>query len=103
MDDILVYGITFDEQLENLEAVSMIWKQKGIKLNVSKCHFFKQKVKYLGQMISKMGIRPTHMMLLHGILSKTTKICLRTSFNFGFPRILSRLCEKLYDYLKATL
>ena len=47
-DDILVYGKTFDGQLENLEAVLMKLRSKGIKLNVSNCNFFKQKVKYLG-------------------------------------------------------
>ena len=55
LDDILVYGKTFDKQLKNLEAVLMKLKSKGIKLNVSKCNFFKQKVKYLGQIISKDG------------------------------------------------
>ena len=55
LDDILVYGKTFDEQLENLEAVLMKLRSKGIKLNVSNCNFFKQKVKYLGRIISKDG------------------------------------------------
>ena len=55
MDDILVYGKAFDEQLENLEAVLMKLKSKGIKFSVSKCNFFKQKVKYLGQITSKDG------------------------------------------------
>ena len=55
MNNILVYGKAFDEQLENLEAVLMKLKSKGIKLNVSKCNFFKQKVKYLGQITSKDG------------------------------------------------
>ena len=55
LDDILVYRKTFNEQLENLEAVLMKLRSKAIKLNVSKCNFFKQKVKYLGQIISKDG------------------------------------------------
>ena len=47
LDNILVYGKTFDEQSENLEAVLMKLKSKRIKLNVSKCNFFKQKAKEL--------------------------------------------------------
>ena len=66
MDDILVYGKTFDEQLENLEAVLMKLRSKGIKLNVSECNFFIQKVKYLGRIISKDGYQadPDHAVAL---------------------------------------
>ena len=55
MDKILVYVKTFDERLEKLEAVLIKLKSKRIKLNVSKCNFFKQKVKYPEQIISKDG------------------------------------------------
>ena len=81
LKNILVYGKTFDEQLENLEAVLMKLKLKGIKLNVSKYNFYKQKVNH----------------------QKTTKNCWRTSFTFGFTRVLSGSCEKLFNYLKTTL
>ena len=53
LDETLVYVKTFDEQLENLEAVLIKLKSKRIKLNVSKCYFFKQKVKYSERIISK--------------------------------------------------
>ena len=55
MDKILVYIKTFDERLEKLEAVLVKLKSKRIKLNVSKCNFFKQKVKYPERIISKDG------------------------------------------------
>ena len=29
--------------------------------------------------------------------------CWRTSFTVGFPRVLLRLCEKLFNYFKTTL
>ena len=45
LEDILVYGKAFDEKLENLEAILIKLKSKGIKLNVSKFNFIKQKVK----------------------------------------------------------
>ena len=40
LDDILIYGRTFEEQLENLETVFKRLTEKGIKLNAKKCHFF---------------------------------------------------------------
>ena len=57
LDNILIYGQTFEEHLENLETVSKRLKEKGIKLNAKKCHFFKREVKYLGCLISKDGYR----------------------------------------------
>ena len=57
LDDILIYGRTFEEHLENLEGVLKRLKEKGIKLNAKKCHFFKREVKYLGCSISKDGHR----------------------------------------------
>ena len=44
LDDILIYGRTFEEHLENLDAVLKCLKEKRIKLNAKKCHFFKRKV-----------------------------------------------------------
>ena len=53
LDDIFIYGQIFEEHLENSEAVLKRLKEKGIKLNVKKCHFFKREVTYLGRLISK--------------------------------------------------
>ena len=57
LDDILIYGQTFEEHLENLEAVLNCLNKKRKKLNAAKCHFFKREVKYLGRLISKDGYR----------------------------------------------
>ena len=57
LDDILIYGRTFEEHLENLEAILKRLMEKGIKLNAKKCHFFKREIKYLGRLISKDGYR----------------------------------------------
>ena len=56
----MIYGQTFEEHLENLEAVLRRLKEKGIKLNAKKYYFFKREVKYLGLLISKDGYRADH-------------------------------------------
>lgn len=56
IDDIIVYSRSFDEHLERLEAVFARLEQYGLKLKPSKCSFFKEKVKYLGHIISVDGI-----------------------------------------------
>ena len=45
LEDNLIYGQSFEEHLENLEAILKRLKEKGIKLNAKKCHFFKREVK----------------------------------------------------------
>ena len=57
LDDILCYGKTFNEALENLRAVLRRLKQYGIKLRSEKCVFFNPEVKYLGKIISEKGYR----------------------------------------------
>lgn len=56
IDDVIVYSKTFDEHLERLEAVFTKLEEFGLKLKTSKCSLFRDKVKYLGHVISANGI-----------------------------------------------
>lgn len=56
LDDILVFSSTFEEHLERLEAVFSRLKQHGLKLKPSKCEFFKNRVTYLGHVVSESGV-----------------------------------------------
>ena len=56
LDDIIVYGNTYEEHLVRLEAVFSKLKDAGLKLSPSKCHFLCKEIKYLGHMISEEGI-----------------------------------------------
>ena len=58
LDDILCYGQSFEEHLQNLEMVLRRLKTRGVKLRADKCHFFKPEIRYLGRLISKDGHRP---------------------------------------------
>ena len=57
LDDILIFSKTVEEQLERLEFVFQRLRQPGLKLKLSKCHFFKKEVRYLGHVISQDGIK----------------------------------------------
>ncbi len=57
LDDLLVYAGSYEVLLQRLEKVFEQMKEVGIKLNLSKCHIG-QKVKFLGHIVSKEGIRP---------------------------------------------
>ena len=56
LDDIVVFSRSFEEHLTRLEAVFQRLHQAGLKLKTSKCHFFKQSIKYLGHIISAKGV-----------------------------------------------
>lgn len=58
MDDILIPGKHFDEELYRLEETFKLLQEAGLTLNLQKCHFFKENIEYLGYEISENGIRP---------------------------------------------
>ena len=57
LDDILVFSSNFEEHLERLEAVFSRLRQHGLKLKPSKCEFFKNRVQYLGHVVSESGVQ----------------------------------------------
>lgn len=58
IDDILVYGQTKEETLDNLEWVFKKCKENNVKLKLSKCIFMKEKVNFLGYQIGQGVISP---------------------------------------------
>ncbi|WJZ82907.1 hypothetical protein VitviT2T_002630 [Vitis vinifera] len=56
MDDITIYGGTFEECLVNLEAILNICIEKDLVLNWEKCHFMVHQGIVLGYIISEKGI-----------------------------------------------
>lgn len=58
IDDIIVVGCSVNHHIENLREVFQHLRKFNLKLNPSKCHFFKTEVTYLGHNISEKGIQP---------------------------------------------
>ena len=56
LDDILVYSSSIAEMTTRLEAVFQRLRQFGLKLRPEKCHFFKEKVSFLGHTVSANGV-----------------------------------------------
>lgn len=57
LDDIIVIGRSFEEHLLNLRKVFRQLYNASLKLNPSKCHFGKRKLKYLGHLVTADGIQ----------------------------------------------
>ena len=58
IDDILVASKTFEDHLRHLQLVFERLQKAGLRLKPAKCHFLRDKVPYLGFIISKHGVHP---------------------------------------------
>ena len=58
MDDILVYGTTQEEHDERLQTVLETIKSSGLKLNKAKCMFSQRELTFMGNIVSKDGVKP---------------------------------------------
>ena len=56
LDDILIFSKNKEEHLAHLKEVLEIFRKHKIKLNIEKCHFFKEEVEVLGHMVTKDGL-----------------------------------------------
>ncbi len=53
LDDNLVHSKTFEDHLRDLRKILQRYQQHGIKLTARKCEVFKNRVRYLGKLVSK--------------------------------------------------
>ena len=58
LDNMIVYSETPEDHLTRLQAVFDHFAHHGFKLKLSKCHFFKEEISYLGHEISAKGMLP---------------------------------------------
>ena len=56
LDDIIVYSSSFEDHMRDLERVLDCIEKSGMTLKLAKCHFFEDRVEYLGHVISSSGV-----------------------------------------------
>lgn len=56
LGDVIVFGKTFEEEIERLRLVLTKLKAAGLKLKPNKCKLFQKQVLYLGHIVSDAGI-----------------------------------------------
>ncbi|KAG8199258.1 hypothetical protein JTE90_003683 [Oedothorax gibbosus] len=129
LDDIVIVGKEFNDHLINIRKVLTKLRYAGLKLSLSKCHFFRREVKYLGHIVSSAGVqtdpdkteavknwpRPKDVHELRSFLGLSTYY---RRFVKGFSMIarpLHRLtekqqkftwtpeCDEAFDHLKSVL
>ena len=57
LDDVIVYGGTFEEELERLEEVFQRLRMARLKLSPKKCLLFQKEVPFLGHIVGQDGVR----------------------------------------------
>ena len=57
--DVLIFSRTLEEHIEHLKLVITQLQEAGLKLKLSKCHFIREEVEYLGHVIIAHGLKPT--------------------------------------------
>ena len=56
LDDIIIFSKTPSDYLERLRAVFLKLEKANLRLKPSKCEFFRERIEYLGHIVSKAGI-----------------------------------------------
>ncbi len=57
LDDVIVYGSTEEEFLDNLKRVFQRFQEFNITLNPKKCRFGVRSIEYVGHIIDEHGIQ----------------------------------------------
>jgi len=52
LDDIIVFGKTFEDMAENLKQIFLRFREANLKINLKKCNLFGRQIKYLGHVIT---------------------------------------------------
>lgn len=107
VDDIMIPTVTVDENFRVLERTLQELQKAGLTLNVSKCDFFMEKVKYLGYNVSQDGITLSDLKteVIEKFPSPTTLKSLREFLGLSgyfrrFVPAYSKIARPLYNLLK---
>ena len=99
LDDIVIYSSTQEEHIECLQAVLEHFRLHRLKLNPSKCEFFKEKIEYLGHSVSSKRVWPSRDNLK--TIAKYPKPTTYTAIK-GFVRLVGHYRHFIEDFIQIT-
>lgn len=107
LDDIVVFGKSFDDHFVNLEKVLSRLSEAGLKLKPKKCHFLQKEISFLGHIVSKSGIKtdPEKIKAVKSMPRPNTVTQMRsflglTSYYRKFIKDYSKIAKPLFDLTK---
>ena len=110
LDDILIFSKNEEEHAKHVRQVLDKLRTGGFFLKLSKCDFFKTEIKFLGHIVSAMGIRPdpTKLQALETWPRPKTVYDVRAFLGLAnyFRRFIlnyARIAAPLYDLIKGNV
>ncbi|GFT30922.1 retrovirus-related Pol polyprotein from transposon 297 [Trichonephila clavipes] len=107
MDNVIITSPSFNEHLDHLNQVYTSLRDAGLNLNKEKCHFTRDKLKYLGLIISKEGVETDNSKVKAITEMKPPKNSKEVSKFLGmvgwYQKFISKyadICEPLYRLKK---
>ena len=98
IDDIIIFFKSVDEHLVHLKEVFRRLRDANVKLNPKKCSFVKQRVEYLGHVVTPEGISPNpdKVRVVQELPTPTNLKELRSFL--GLPNYYRRFCNRFFKY-----
>ncbi|KRY17737.1 Retrovirus-related Pol polyprotein from transposon 17.6 [Trichinella patagoniensis] len=110
LDDIVIFGRTFQEHFNNLEEVLQRIRQSGLKLKPAKCRLCAKEIAFLGHIVSRDGVRtdPSKTEKVASWPTPTSTSEVRTFLGFAsyyrrFVKSWSNEAEEAFQRLKRAL
>ncbi|GFY20263.1 retrovirus-related Pol polyprotein from transposon 17.6 [Trichonephila clavipes] len=107
MDDVIITSPSFKDHLDHLTQVFTLLRDAGLTLNKEKCHFARDKLKYLDLIISKEGIETDNKKIRAITEMKPPENNREVSKSLGmtgwYQKFIPRyadICEPLYQFKK---
>jgi len=109
LDDLIIFSKTFEEHLQNINTIFNRLREFGLKLAPEKCEFFREKIAFLGHVVSSEGIEtdPDKIDKIRNWPSPNTPDELRSFLSFAgyyrrFIKDFSKITRPLNDLLPPT-
>jgi hypothetical protein len=109
LDDLIIFSKTFEEHLHNINTIFDRLREFGLKLAPEKCEFFREKIAFLGHIVSSKGIEtdPSKIDKIRNWPSPSTPEELRSFLSFAgyyrrFIQDFSKITRPLNDLLPPT-
>ena len=94
LDDIISFGTTFEDALDNLTLLFERLRAYGLQLKSTKCHLFRTSVPFLGHIVGRRGLE-CDPKKIEDVKAWPIPDCLRSVRQFlGFVGVLPVLCPR---------
>jgi hypothetical protein len=107
IDDLLAYSTSLELHVQHLREVFEVLRKTGLRLKASKCHFFRDSLKFVGFLITPEGIKVDPKLVSDVVdfpvprkVKHVRSFIGKSQFYRKFIRNYSKICRPLFDLFK---